>query len=156
MPNFKFLVLFVLFISCKNIDNKDVESLDLNSKLKDGELILTVNDNSQSLKVEGNIMDYYTSEDKKDIAVEIEKVSTLSILNLYKWDDSSEEYLPNKTNINKLAWEEFEQNHSIKTDELESSHVYFLKWKGKDSIMVELRGNTGMGTYISDTLVLKY
>lgn len=127
MQNSRSLILFLLFVSCKSPNDKNVEVIELNSKLKDGELILTVNDKSQSLKVEGNIMDYYPSEDKKDIAVEIEKVSTLSIINLYKWNPSSEEYLPNTSNINKLAWEEFERNHSIKSDELESNHVYFLK-----------------------------
>lgn len=127
MQNSRSLILFLLFVSCKSPNDKNVEAIELNSKLKDGELILTVNDKFQSLKVEGNIMDYYPSEDKKDIAVEIEKVSTLSIINLYKWNPSSEEYLPNTSNINKLAWEEFERNHSIKSDELESNHVYFLK-----------------------------
>ena len=68
----------------------------------------------------------------------------------------SEEDLQETTNINRVAWQIFEQNQPVKSEELESSHVYFLNWKGEDSIVVELRGNAGMGTYISDTVVLKY
>lgn len=156
MRNIGIIVLLLLVISCKPSPDKDNHTLKLSSSLKDGELTLSVNDKTQVLKEKGDIVDFHTTANNRTIALEVEKLSTLSILKLYKWNLSSEKYVEDTTNINRVAWQNFEQSHSIKTEELESSHVYFIKWKEKDSIVVELRGNTGMGTYISDTVVLKY
>lgn len=156
MRNIGMIFLLLLVISCNSSSDKDAHTFKLSSSLKDGELTLSVNDKTQLLKEEGDIVDFHTSADKKSIALEVEKLSTLSILKLYKWDLSSEKYVVDTTNINRVAWQNFEQRQSIKSEELESSHVHFLKWKGKDSIVVELRENTGMGAYISDTVVLKY
>ena len=163
MRNIRIIILLLLVVSCKpptektiQPDSIDTDSFKLTSNLKNGELTLSINDKTQLLKEEGNIVEFHVSADKKSIALDIEKFSTLSILKLYKWNSSSEKYVADPTNINRIAWQKFEQTHSIKSEELESSHVYFLEWKGKDSIVVELRGNTGMGEYISDTVVLKY
>lgn len=156
MRNIGILILLLLVLSCKSPSDKDTPSFKLNSSLKDGELTLTVNDKTQLLKEEGDILNFHTSADDKSIVLDIEKFSTLNIVKLYKWNPSSENYIADTTNINRIAWQNFEQSHSIKSEELESSHVYFLKWMGKDSLVVELRGNTGMGEYISDTVVLKY
>lgn len=151
------IIVFLLFvISCKSVSDKGTHAFKLSSDLKDGELTLSVNDKSQLLKEEGDIVDFHTSADQKRIVLEVKKFSTLSILKMYKWNLVSENYVADTTNINRVAWQNFEQSHSIKPEELTSSHVYFLQWKGNDSIMVELKGNTGMGTYISDTVVLKY
>lgn len=156
MRSIGIIVLLLFVVSCKSFSDKDTRTFRLSSSLKDGELTLSVNDKSQLLKEEGNIVDFHTSADQKSIALQVKKFSTLSILKMYKWNLSAEKYVEDTTNLNRIAWLNFEQNHSIKTEELESSHVYFLKWKGNDSIMVELRGNTGTGAYISDTMVLKY
>ena len=115
-----------------------------------------VNDKTQLLKEEGEIVDFHTSADQKSIALQVKKFSTLIILKMYTWNPASEDYEADTININRIAWQNFEQSHLIKPEELASSHVYFLKWKGNDSIMVELRGITGMGDYFSDTVVLKY
>ena len=156
MRNIKIIVLILLVISCKSSSDKDTHTFKLSSSLKDGELSLTVNDRMQLLKEEGNIVKFHTSEDKKNILLEVQMLSTLSILKLYKWNLSSEEYVEDSININRLAWQIFEKKHSIGAEELESSHVYFLEWKGEDSIVVELRGNRGMGEFISDTVALRY
>lgn len=156
MQTIRIIILLLLFISCKPSTSKDTDTFKLSSSLKDGELTLSVNNKTQLLKEEGTIVDFHTSADEKNMALEIEKLSTLSILKLYQWHPSTEKYVVNPTNINSVAWQNFEQTHAIISEELESSHVYFLKWKGKDSIVVELRGRTGKGIYVSDTLVLKY
>ena len=156
MRNIRIIVLLLLVISCQSSLDKDTQTFTLSSTLKDGELTLSVNDKTQLLKEEGDIVDFHTTADKKNLALEVQKFSTLSILKLYKWNLSSEKYEADTSNINRVAWQNFEQSHSIKSEELESSHVYFLKWKGEDSLVVELRGNTGMGTFISDTMALKY
>ena len=151
------IIVFLLFIiSCKSVSDKGTPVFKLTSDLKDGKLTLSVNDKSQLLKEEGDIVDFHTSADQKRIVLEVKKFSTLSILKMYKWNRISENYVADTTNINRVAWQIFEQSHSIKPEELASSHVYFLKWKGNDSIMVELSGNTGMGAFFSDTVVLKY
>lgn len=156
MRNVGIIFLILVVISCNSSSDKDTQTFTLSSGLKNGELILSVNDKTQLVKEEGDIVAFHTSADKKSIALEVEKFSTLSILKLYKWDLSSEKYVADTTNINTVAWQNFDQNQSIKSEELESSHVYFLKWIGKDSIAVELRGMTGMGVFISDSVVLKY
>ncbi len=156
MPNIRIIVLFLLIFSCNSTSDKGAEILNLTSNLKDGELTLSVNDKTQLLNEEGTIVDFHISADKNSIAVEVEKLSTLSVLKLYHWNSASQSYEADTTNINRLAWQIFDQGWSVNSDELESSHVYFIKWKGQDSIEVELRGNAGMGTFISDTVVLKY
>ena len=163
MMKFRIIILLLLVAACKPPTENTIppepvtsDTFSLISNLKDGELTLSVNDKSQTLKEEGNIVDFYTSEDKKSIVLEIEMFSTLSILKIYKWNLSSERYEADKTNINKIAWEHFDKKQSIKPEELESSYVYFLEWKGQDSLVAELRGNTGMSELISDTIVLKY
>ena len=156
MRNIGILVLLLLVISCNSSSVKDAYTFKLSSDLKDGELILSINDKTQILKEDGDIVDFHTSTDQKSIVLEVQMFSTLSILKLYKWDLSSEKYVADTTNINRVAWLNYEQTHSLKTEELESSHVYFLKWKGNDSIAVILWGNTGMGAYISDTVIVKY
>lgn len=156
MRTLRLIVLLLLVISCKPTPSKEIGTFKLNSNLNDGELTLSVNNKTQLLKEEGTIVDFHTSADEKSIALEIEKLSTLRILKVYKWQLSSQKYVADPTNISSLAWQNFEQKHDITLEELESSHVYFLNWKGKDSITVKLRGRTGMGTYVSDTLVLNY
>lgn len=163
MLKFRIIILLLLVVACKPPTDNTIptepitpDTFRLISNLKDGELKVSVNDKSQFIKEEGNIVDFHTSADKKNIALEIEMFSTLSVLKIYKWNLSSERYEADKTNINKIAWEHFDKKQSIKPEELESSHVYFLEWKGQDSLVVELRGNTGMSELISDTVVLKY
>lgn len=156
MRNIGIIFLILLVISCKSSSDKDPHTFNLSSSLKDGELTLSVNDKTQLLKEEGDIVDFHSSPDNKSIALEIRKLSTLSILKLYKWNQSSEKFVADTNNINRVAWENFDQSQSIKSKELQSSHVYFLEWKGKDSIVVELRGNSGMGEFISDTVALRY
>lgn len=135
MLNIRIIVLLLLVISCNSSSDEAVSNLNLSSSLKDGELSLSVNNKTQLLKEEGDIVDFHTSADKKSIALEVQKLSTLSVLKLYKWKLSDEKYIADTTNINRVAWENFEQSHSI---------------------VVELRGNTGMGVFISDTVVVKY
>ena len=156
MRHIGIVFLILLLAACQSYSDKDTPPFKLNSSLEGGALILSVNDKIQLLNEEGDIVNFYTSADKKSIVLEVEKLSTLSILKVYKWNLFSEKYVADSTNINKVAWQTFAQSHTIKLEELESSHVYFLKWKGKDSMVVELRGHTGMGIYISEAVELKY
>ena len=156
MRNIRIIVFLLLVTSCKFSAEKEVTTFNLGSSLTDGELTLSVNDKTQLLKEEGDIVDFHSSPDNKSIVLGIRKLSTLSILKIYKWDMASEKYVADTTNINKVAWQNFEQSKSIAPEELEASHVYFMNWKGKDSIVVELRGNAGMGEFISDTMTLNY
>lgn len=156
MRHIGIVFLILLLAACQTYADKEAPPFKLNSSLEGGALVLSVNDKIQLLKEEGDIVSLHTSADKKSIVLQIEKLSTLSILKVYKWNLSSEKYVADSTNINKAAWQSLAQSHSIKLEDLESSHVYFLKWKGEDSIVVELRGHTAMGTYISETVELKY
>lgn len=156
MRHIGIVFLILLLAACQSYSDKEASPFKLNSSLEGGALVLSVNDKTQLLQEEGNIVSFYTSADKKSIVLQIEKLSTLTILKVYKWNLLSEQYVADSTNINKAAWQGVEQSHSIKPEDLESSHVYFLKWKGEDSLMVELRGHTAMGRYISETVELKY
>lgn len=156
MRHIGIVFLILLLAACQSYSDKDASPFRLSSSLEGGALILSVNDKIQLLKEEGEIVNFHTSADKKIIVLEVEKLSTLTILKLYKWNLLSEKYVADSTNINKAVWQSLEQSHSIKAEDLESSHVYFLKWKEEDSLVVELRGHTAMGTYISETVELKY
>lgn len=156
MRHIGIVFLILLLTACQTFSDTDASPFKLNSSLEGGALVLSVNDKIQLLQEEGDIVSFYTSADKKSIVLQIEKLSTLTILKVYKWNLVSKQYVADSTNINKAAWQSLEQSHSIKAEDLESSHVYFLKWKGDDSLVVELRGHTAMGTYISETAEVKY
>jgi len=76
MQNIGILFLLLLVISCRPSSDKNAHTFKLNSSLKNGELSLSVNDRTQLLKEEGDIMEFHPSADKKSIALEIEKLST--------------------------------------------------------------------------------
>ena len=117
MRNIGIIFLILLVISCKSSSDKGSHTFNLSSSLKDGELTLSVNDKTQLVKEEGSIVDFHTSPDNKSIAVEVQKFSTLSIIKVYKWNQSSEKYLADTTNINRVAWHNFDQSQSIKSEE---------------------------------------
>ncbi|QAA81071.1 hypothetical protein EI546_04715 [Aequorivita sp. H23M31] len=151
-------ILFILFLSlsCKSPVDKNVDPGNLNADLKDGILTLTIDTIEQPLKVEGNIMEYHTSHDNKSIALEIEKFSNLSVVKVYRWNLITRKYEGDSININRAAWNKVFSKYSVTPEEFTTSQVYFLGWKEKDSIILEVRGISETGKTIDDTLTLKY
>lgn len=153
MRNFKWVFIFLLLVSCK----KSQPAPDfVAGQIADGQLTLIVDNKPQKVEEEGKVVDFYPSFDKDLIFLDVEKLSTISVVKAYKYDKNTEKYLADTVNYNRKAWKILERKYKFDYRDLEAGTVNFAGWRDEKSLALFVKGRLPDGQIISDTVLLKY
>ena len=119
---------------------KDIPTLSF-TKIN-GTLIVTNGEKSCLLVKEAIAYETYVSPDTQMIAVEVQLLSNLQIIRMYK-KNSAGCYKPFKNPLSTKLWGTLSEKKGFSIDDVLHPRMQFLKWVDNNQILIKISGDLG-------------